>query len=173
MKRLARYILPFLVGGTLGVAAGFAIGIFVYPFWFLRDVATEQVVGRETKPIAALGNFIHPNPSDPVHWGKGGVTVFREGNGGHLVHLEPDFEVGPGPRFHVYVVDRAEVRSNDDFRSSRSLDLGRLKAFKGSQSYAVPREADIDGAKSVVVWCKEFNVLISSATLARPAGPAV
>jgi hypothetical protein len=171
MKRLTRLLLLLCVGGAFGFAVGFAAGIFIYPYWFLRDVAMEQVPDAEGKSAVARGGFIHADPSDPVHWGKGRLTVYRERDGAHLIHLEPDFEVGPGPRFHVYLVDRADVRSNADFRASQSLDLGRLRAFKGSQNYGVPREVDVGRFKSVVIWCKEFNVLISPATLA-PATPS-
>jgi hypothetical protein len=167
MKRVLRLLLPFCAGGALGIVAGFAAGIFVYPYWFLRDVASEQVSDADGKVVAARGSFIHADPADPVHWGKGGATLYRDRNGDHLVHLEADFEVGPGPRFHVYLVDRADVRSNADFRAARSVDLGRLRAFKGSQNYPVARGADGAGYRSVVIWCKEFNVLISPATLVR------
>ncbi|MBI4189959.1 MAG: hypothetical protein HY525_05410 [Betaproteobacteria bacterium] len=30
-------ILVFVAGGVLGIAAGFAVGIFVYPYLFLAD----------------------------------------------------------------------------------------------------------------------------------------
>ena len=45
------------------------------------------------------------------------------------------------------------------------VDLGRLKAFKGSQNYAVPAGVDIAQYKSVVIWCEQFGVLISPARL--------
>ena len=36
--------IAFIVGGLLGIAAGFALGIFVYPYLFLADiVATETL----------------------------------------------------------------------------------------------------------------------------------
>ena len=48
------------------------------------------------RPIAPrwspTGTFIHANPSDPIHWGRGKVSVYER-----AVFLEPDFEVGPGP----------------------------------------------------------------------------
>ena len=34
-----------------------------------------------------------------MHYGKGQATIY-----GDLVRLEDDFEVGPGPKFHVYLV---------------------------------------------------------------------
>jgi Electron transfer DM13 len=169
MKRLMRFLLPLCIGGSLGLGLGFAAGIFIYPFWFLRDVAAEQVTDAEGKSVVARGRFIHADPADPVHWGMGQLTLYRERDGSHLIHLGPDFEVGPGPRFHVYLVDRADVRSNADFRASQSLDLGRLRAFKGSQNYAVARDVDVGSYKSVVIWCKEFNVLISPATFTSGA----
>src|SRR5687767_4069994 len=95
----------FLAGGLVGGAAGFALGIFVYPYLFLADiVAAERVEGAVSRKVLARGTFIHANPSDPIHYGKGRVTIY-EG----LVHLEPDFEVGPGPKFHVYLVPQADV----------------------------------------------------------------
>lgn len=162
MKRL---FWGFLVGGILGVAAGFAGGIFVYPFWFLNDPAMEEVANVENQTVVAKGMFVHADPGDPVHYGKGNLTIYRDPGGSRLIHLEKDFEVGPGPRFHVYLVTHEKVRRKDDFTTSDKIDLGRLKAFRGSQNYAIPATVILDKYKSVVIWCKEFDVLISPATL--------
>ncbi len=160
------YLITFVVALVLGLAGGFALGIFVYPYIFLADiVATEKVdkpQGNERK-VLARGTFIHANPSDPIHYGKGRVTVY-EG----LVHLEPDFEVGPGPAFHVYLVPEAEVVPSTNVERSMYVDLGRLKAFKGSQNYEVPAGVEIARFGSVVVWCEKFGVLISPARLSPP-----
>lgn len=156
MKKL---ILGVLFGGFLGLAAGFAVGIFVYPYIFLADLtAADQA--PEQSPILATGKFIHVDPSDPVHYGKGMVTVYE-----NTVHLGGDFEVGPGPKFHVYLVPRKPITSADDVKSSMFVDLGRLRAFKGSQNYAIPSGIDPADYDSVVIWCKAFGVLISPATL--------
>ncbi|WP_202882847.1 DM13 domain-containing protein [Microvirga tunisiensis] len=45
------------------------------------------------------------------------------------------------------------------------VDLGPLRAFKGSQRYAVPNGVDLAQFDSVVIWCREFSVLISPADL--------
>ena len=164
MKKL---LITLIAGAIFGIAVGFAIGIFVYPFWFLNEVAMETVANPETKTNIASGVFVHANPSDPIHYGKGGLSIYIDESGERLLHLEDDFEVGPGPAFHVYLVDHEKVRSNADFRESRMTDLGRLKAFRGSQNYAIPASVDLAGANSVVIWCKEFSVLISPATLEK------
>lgn len=158
---MARSILIFVIGGLLGTAAGFAIGIFVYPYIFLADiVATERVESPASKKVVAKGTFIHANPSDPIHYGKGGVTVYQD-----LVHLEGDFEVGPGPKFHVYLVPDKGVTPATNVAKTLFVDLGRLKAFKGSQNYPVPQAVNLANYRSVVIWCEQFGVLISPAEL--------
>lgn len=150
-----------LAGGVLGVTAGFALGIFAYPYVFLADiVAMEKVEGAGARKALARGSFIHANPSDPIHYGKGGVTVY-EG----LLHLERDFEVGPGPKFHVYLVPEKNVVPSTRVARTMFVDLGRLKAFRGSQNYPLPAGVDIARYGSVVIWCEQFGVLISPAAL--------
>jgi hypothetical protein len=67
-------------------------------------VSTEKLDGAKQSELVASGSFIPANPSDPVHYGKGSVKVYRD-----VLHLGADFEVGPGPKFHVYLVPDAEV----------------------------------------------------------------
>lgn len=156
-----RSILVFVLGGILGLAGGFALGIFVYPYLFLADiVATDRVDDAAQRKILATGTFVHANPSDPIHYGRGGLTVY-EG----LLHLESDFEVGPGPKFHVYLVPEQNVTTDTPVARTMFVDLGRLKAFKGSQNYPVPPGVDAARYGSVVIWCEQFGVLISPAAL--------
>ncbi len=158
---MRRLVLTFLVGGVLGVAGGFALGIFGYPYIFLADiVATEEVEGAKTKQVVATGSFVHVDPSDPVHYGKGVVTVYDD-----TLHLESDFEVGPGPKYHVYLVPSGNVTSSSDVKNSMFVDLGRLRAFKGSQNYPVSEGVKLSDYGSVVIWCEYFGVLISPAPL--------
>ena len=149
-----------------GAVAGFGLGIFIYPFWFLREAAHETLVPAAERVRLAAGMFTHVNRLDPVHWGRGTASLYRAPQGAS-VFLHEDFEVGPGPRFHVYLASRATVANSADFEASETLDLGRLRAFKGGQVYPVPAGIDLARFGSVVIWCKEFGVLISPATLIR------
>ena len=161
---MRRYFLIFLFGAVLGGAGGFALAIFAYPYLFLADiVATEKVPEPATRKVVARGSFIHANPSDPIHYGRGKVTIYDVG----LLHLEPDFEVGPGPKFHVYLVPEKDVVPSTNVARTMFVDLGRLKAFKGSQNYEVPAGVDVGRFGSVVIWCEQFGVLISPAPLAH------
>ncbi len=156
-----RSFVSFVIGGLLGVAAGFAVGIFLYPYIFLADiVASDQVDDAAQRQVVARGTFVHANPSDPIHYGKGNALVYRD-----LVHLEADFEVGPGPKYHVYLVPEENVTPDTEVAKSMFVDLGRLRAFRGSQNYDIPEGIDLSKYPSLVIWCEQFGVLISPAKL--------
>ena len=164
MRRFWRGVLIFLFGGLLGTGFGFALGIFFFPYLFPPPPAVEQLTEADRSPLVAAGTFIHADPSDPVHYGSGKVSVYEK-----TVFLESDFEVGPGPKYHVYLVPKANVRKAEDVKDSMFIDLGRLRAFQGSQRYAIPAGVDLKQYPSVVIWCEAFGVLISPADL-KPAG---
>ena len=157
---MRKLLLAFLVGGFLGTGAGMALGFFFFPFVFPPPVAMDALGEKERKKVVATGEFLHANPADPIHYGRGRVTVTPR-----TVFLEDDFEVGPGPAFHVYLVPKKEVRRSADVVGSMFVDLGPLRAFKGSQRYAVPNGVDLAQFDSVIIWCREFSALISPADL--------
>ncbi len=160
MNKLWRGIAIFVLGGVLGTVFGVALGFFFFPYVFPPPAATEQLAEAERSTLVAAGTFIHANPSDPVHYGKGKVSVYERS-----VFLEPDFEVGPGPAFHVYLVPKASIRSSSDLKDVMFVDLGGLRAFKGSQRYSIPVGVNPKDYQSVIIWCERFGVLISPADL--------
>jgi hypothetical protein len=129
--------------------------------------AAEQLTEADRSPLVATGVFIHANPSDPVHWGRGKVSVYQR-----AVFLEPDFQVGPGPKYHVYLVPKANIRDEAGVKNAKHVDLGRLHSFEGSQRFPVPAGIDLKDYPSVVIWCEAFGVLISPADLV-PAAAAL
>jgi hypothetical protein len=158
-----RSLALLMVGGVLGTGFGVALGFFLFPFVFPPPPAAEQLTAAdENAKVLAEGMFIHANPSDPIHWGKGSVTVRQDS-----VYLGTDFEVGPGPKYHVYLVPKTPIRASADLAGQMFVDLGRLRAFKGSQRYAIPAGLDLAKFGSVIIWCEQFSVLISPADLRR------
>ena len=182
MRRFLRGIGIFILGGMFGTAFGIALGFFFFPYVFPPPPANEQLTQADVAPITgpqapgasqpaivdaparpkpfAAGTFIHANPSDPVHWGRGMVSAYER-----TVFLEPDFEVGPGPKYHVYLVPKANIRREADLKGAMFVDLGRLRAFKGSQRYSIPDGVSLKDYPSIVIWCEAFGVLISPADL--------
>ncbi len=155
-----RWLLAFLFGAVFGAAGGVALGFFLFPFVFPPPPATETLQASNDSRLVAKGTFIHANPSDPIHYGSGGVSVYFD-----TVFLNEDFEVGPGPKYHVYLVPKASIRSSADVGDTMFVDLGQLRAFQGSQNYAIPAGVDLSLYQSVVIWCEHFSVLISPADL--------
>ena len=157
---MKKSVAGFLLGGILGTALGIAIGFFIFPYVFPPPEAAETLMVDEASALVATGRFIHANPSDPVHYGSGRVSVY-EGT----VFLEADFEVGAGPDFHVYLVAAESIRDASAFEAAENINLGKLRAFKGSQNYVIPESVNLADYPSVVIWCKQFAVLISPADL--------
>ncbi|GIK80134.1 MAG: DM13 domain-containing protein [Pseudorhodoplanes sp.] len=160
MRGFWRGFAVFMTGGVLGTAFGVALGFFLFPYVFPPPPAAEQLTEADRSALVAGGTFIHANPSDPIHWGRGKVSVYEK-----TVFLESDFEVGPGPKYHVYLVPKTSVRTNADMNGVMFVDLGRLRAFKGSQRYPIPAGVNLRDYPSVIIWCEQFGVLISPADL--------
>jgi hypothetical protein len=163
MRRFWRGLAILLLGAVLGTGFGVALGFFLFPFVFPPPPAAEQLTEADRLRLVASGTFIHANPSDPIHYGKGGVSVYDK-----AAFLESDFEVGPGPAFHVLLVPKAGIRDSAEVKDAMYVDLGGLRAFKGSQRYPIPAGVDLGKYQSVVIWCERFSVLISPADL-KPA----
>ncbi len=140
-----------------GFLAGLAAMLIAYPFIFPPPILNEKLIHAKTKTLIAKGNFIHPNPKDFIHYGKGSVNVYKAKRQ-YEIFLNKDFKVGPGPAFHIFL---------SDTKNSKKYDLGMLKSFQGSQIYSVPSHVNLSEIKSVVIWCASFSQLITSADLKK------
>ena len=96
--------------------------------------------------------------ADEFHFGRGLARLIETAPGEFVVRLE-DFEVRNGPDLYVYLSPSADGYASD------AVELGRLKADRGNQNYAVPAGTDVSRARSVVIWCKQFAVLFATAPL--------
>lgn len=163
--RVWRAIAIFLIGGVLGTGFGVVLGFFLFPFVFPPPPGMDAIAEEDRAALYATGTFIHANPSDPIHYGSGKVSVYER-----AVFLEPDFKVGPGPAYHVYLVPKAAIRASADVVDTMYVDLGALRAFEGSQRYPIPAGVDLADYPSVVIWCERFSVLISPADLTPATG---
>jgi hypothetical protein len=97
--------------------------------------------------------------ADDFHFGRGSATLTVAPDGRHTLRFD-DFSVQNGPDLFVYLSPDPAGYTDD------AVELGRLRATDGSFSTPIPVGLDVSGARSVVIWCKEFGVLFAVAPLA-------
>ncbi len=107
----------------------------------------------------AMGNFVD---ADDFHQGSGTATIYELEDGSHVLRLE-DFEVTNGPDLHVLLVPESNPESGDDIEGY--IDLGSLKGNIGNQNYEIPADVDVSQFGSVMIYCKPFHVIFSTASL--------
>lgn len=100
---------------------------------------------------------------DALHWGAGKATIYELADSTRILRFE-DFSSARGGDVRVYLARDPQPLSalqlGDDY-----LDLGRLKGNVGDQSYFLPANHDLSAYESAVVFCRQFNMSITVATL--------
>ncbi|ETA66567.1 DM13 domain-containing protein [Haloechinothrix halophila] len=158
---------------------GISVGLWAFQPWKAftsselheaSPLATEQAAGEPDQadesddatgpqPLAS-GTFVSQE-----HETSGKALVIERPDGSRVLRLT-GLASSDGPDLHVWLTDAAagldEWGAYDD---GRYVALGELKATHGSHNYAIPTDADIDGLRSVVIWCDRFNVAFGSAAL--------
>lgn len=142
-----------------GVAA-IALPIIAYTF----GVPTE-VRAQSTQPVLlASGQF---GAIDGLHKGEGKARVFRLPDGKLLLRLE-EFRVTNGPDLYVFLSAHPAPRNGGQVHEGGALEVARLKGNIGNQNYVLPADVDLSKFKSVVIYCKQFSVVFSTAELVPP-----
>jgi hypothetical protein len=96
--------------------------------------------------------------ADDFHFARGTARLLETAGGEWDLRLE-DFSVRNGPDLFVY------LSPDPAGYAEGAIELGTLKATDGSFNYDVPSDVDVDGIRSVVIWCKAFSVQFGAATL--------
>ena len=114
----------------------------------------------ETARVLSSGRFIE---IDALHWGEGTATLYQLDDGRRVLRFE-DFASARGGEVYVYLSRDPQplvaLEVGIDY-----LNLGRLKGNRGSQNYLLPIGQDGSGYQSAVIFCRQFNMVITSARL--------
>lgn len=162
MIRFLKIAIPVFV---IGFASGAAFWYLFSPLWIDR-VVSETLPAEFMLEEVATGQFAD---ADAVHKGKGKASILRAGGGSSILRLT-DFEVTNGPDLEVWLVKAPDPKSSDDVKASEWVSLGPLKGNIGDQNYSIPDDVDSSQYGSAVIWCEQFGVLFSPASLTRSAG---
>ena len=90
-------------------------------------------------------------------YGSGTIRIVRIG-ADRFARFE-DVDIAGAPDMYVYLSDQS------DGQPGAFVDLGKLKATKGSFNYPIPASVDLASVRSLVVWCRQFNVTVTYAAL--------
>jgi hypothetical protein len=93
----------------------------------------------------------------PPKTGSGNVSLIKNADNTVTLRLEDDFLVQEGPALYVGFANGGTIAQETLF--------AELKAFKGKQEYTVPQSINLDSYDQVMIYCKEFAVPFSIATL--------
>ena len=122
----------------------------------------QAEVAMDASEIVADGTF---ERVDAIHWAQGEVTIYLLPDNRKLMTFE-NFLAANGPDLRVVLSASEAPRTRDDVElSNLDLELGVLKATAGGQTYEIPPEVDLSLYNSVVIYCREFHVVFSTATI--------
>ncbi len=123
---------------------------------------TAATATAQPQPVVlTMGSFV--DGSLPGHKAAGMATIYRLEDGKRVLRLE-DFAATNGPDLFVTLHPGA----NPEQEEGEYLQLEALKGNQGNQNYELPAEIDLSKYRSVVIWCRSFNVVFGYATL-QPA----
>jgi hypothetical protein len=101
------------------------------------------------------------------HDTSGQAQIVRLADGRHQLVLR-DLDTSDGPDLRVWLTDREVVAGRagwDVFDDGRHVEVAPLKGNRGNQVYDIPATVDLDGLRSVSIWCKRFAVSFGAAPL--------
>ena len=160
------------IAGIVGCLA--ALAWYLGSPLFIRTSADEAFPTAAMPAIAASGVPGTASPTaavpatlasgelgyvDALHNGTGRVLLVRTGDS--VVLRFEGVAITNAPDVHVYL----SRETGGKWTEATSVYLGPLTATNGSFNYTVPAEANISLIRSVVVWCRQFSVLVTWADL--------
>ena len=102
---------------------------------------------------------------DAIHHGEGTASLLNLSDGTRILRLGQDFRVTNGPDLYVYLSANPAPRTSSQLHDAGAFEVAPLKGNIWDQNYALPADLDLDHFASVVIYCRRFNVVFSSAEL--------
>jgi hypothetical protein len=149
------------------VIALLGLTIFVFAWFEPQKAFIDQTVAEDLPAAAAPGSQSTVLATGAFrgldHDASGSASLVRV-DGTLYVRFEDDFRVLNGPDLLVYL-SKHDASTEASRFATGFVSLGDLKGNRGSQNYAIPANVDPADYRSVVVWCRRFNVGFAVAPL--------
>jgi hypothetical protein len=108
--------------------------------------------------VVATGSFV--SGSVPGDEAEGTATIYTLEDGQRILRLE-QFRTTNGPDLVVAF----HTGANPEKDAGEYFVLDGLKGNQGDQNYALPADFDLSKYRSVVIWCRTFNIAFGFAEL--------
>ena len=152
-----------LLAGAAVVVVVLAVAGYLFQPWraFVDRTAAESApvaAGAAGPSVLATGDFV-----SIAHGTTGRVTVQQAADGSRFLRIE-NLDTSDGPDVRVWLTDR-DVAGAGSAEDGAWVELGPLRANKGSLTYPLSADTDLTAYSSVVLWCKRFAVAFGAAPL--------
>jgi hypothetical protein len=151
-----RNLIILIVSLTI-VVVGTGTGLGIY-FWLNPLGSGNQQLEPGTTLLS--GTFVE---IDNSHWGRGPVNIVNLTDGS----LQAQFvgvEIANGPDLYVYLSNKTTFTGIFDDEGG-IVDLGLLPYNEGTFAVDIPGGIDLAEVKSVLIWCLQFTVVFTYASL--------
>lgn len=124
------------------------------------DVTTEGMTDGMLEIVTTVVKSGSLRDEDRLHKGSGTATIYNLGDGSNVLRLE-ELNVTNGPDLFVLLMQDPEGRD----KSQGYVELGRLKGNRGNQNYDIPADIDVSEHNAIMIYCRAFSVVFSTAPL--------
>ena len=125
----------------------------ISPVFIVKEMHEAAPVQLEQSAESEKKNTLTTDFKPSAHDVQGQAMLIQNQEGS-ILRFE-DFNTINGPDLRIYLSTGLDV--ND------AIDLGPIKATKGSVNYNIPQGVDTSKYNKVLVWCRAFGVLFSYA----------
>jgi hypothetical protein len=154
------------------IAAVAVVGLGIYWFAPQRLILDREVAealptpsatiappgGEETEEELAGVQELSSGGFRSLEHGTTGVARIVElADGSRFVRLE-QLDTSNGPDLRVYLTDQPVSDDWHIWDDGAFVDLGELKGNVGDSNYRVPDDVELSGFRTVVIWCRRFEV---------------
>ncbi|MEL4308118.1 DM13 domain-containing protein [Joostella sp. CR20] len=159
-KRMMYFLLP-----PIGLMF-FGITIYAFSPILYNNTVDEPVIDftsiqkDDTVTLLANGTF---KDFDNRHKGSGDFQIIKTSEG---IFLQlTNFKATNGPNLKLWVSEYQNPTDSKVVKNTPYVSLGKLKGNIGNQSYKLPDDFNIESYHSVIVYCKLFRVMFTTAEI--------
>jgi hypothetical protein len=129
---------------------------------FLTQVVSEALPTQAGPMMVTRGQF---GVIDAIHKGEGEASILSLPGGERVLRLGDGFRVTNGPDLYVYLSSSPMPRSSAELHDGGAFEVAQLKGNVGAQNYELPADLDLARFRSVVIYCRRFTTVFSTAEL--------